>query len=65
MGQRGRSFDRYTVQIDADFWGMPENPNSPQGFFQYISSGDGIDTKRCGRLVNAGRGKEDPKNREE
>jgi len=32
----GESFDRYTVIIDKDVFGMSENPNSPQGFNQYI-----------------------------
>jgi hypothetical protein len=56
----GKSFDGYTVQIGADFWGMSENPGSPQGFFKYIGSGDSIDIKGCGRLVNAGTFKELP-----
>ena len=56
----GRSFDRFTVQIGPDFWGMSANPDSPQGFFQYLGSGDSVDPKKCGRLVNAGTFKELP-----
>lgn len=31
----GETFDRYTVIIDGDVYGMSANPNSPQGFNQY------------------------------
>lgn len=31
----GKTFDRYTVIIDGDVFGMSENPLSPQGFNQY------------------------------
>jgi hypothetical protein len=31
----GTTFDRYTIIIDGDVYGMSENPQSPQGFNQY------------------------------
>lgn len=31
----GTTFDRYTVIIDGDVFGMSDNPLSPQGFNQY------------------------------
>lgn len=31
----GATFDRYTVIIDGDVYGMSANPNSPQGFNQF------------------------------
>lgn len=31
----GETFDRYTVIIDGDVYGMSANPQSPQGFNQY------------------------------
>jgi len=31
----GVTFDRYTVIIDGDVYGMSANPNSPQGFNQF------------------------------
>ena len=36
----GESFDRFTVIIDKDTFGMSENPNSSQGFNQYIGELD-------------------------
>ena len=38
----GISFDRYTVLIDGDAFGMSHNPNSPQGFNQYIGCAEEI-----------------------
>lgn len=34
----GETVDRYTVIIDDDFYGMSDNPHSPQGFNQYSGS---------------------------
>jgi hypothetical protein len=34
----GLSFDRYTVQIDDEVYGMSADPLSPQGFNQYVGS---------------------------
>lgn len=31
----GETFDRYTVIIDGDVYGMSDNPLSPQGFNQF------------------------------
>lgn len=31
----GVTFDRYTVIIDGDVYGMSDNPRSPQGFNQF------------------------------
>lgn len=31
----GETFDRYTVIIGKEVYGMSHNPNSPQGFNQY------------------------------
>ena len=31
----GETFDRYTIIINADVYGMSHNPKSPQGFNQY------------------------------
>jgi hypothetical protein len=33
---KGETFDRYTVLIDEDAFGMSHNPLSAQGFNQYI-----------------------------
>jgi len=32
----GKTCDRYTVQIDNDYFGMSDDPLSPQGFNQYL-----------------------------
>ena len=40
----GESIDRYTVIIDKDAYGMSDNPDSPQGFNQYIGM-VGVDVK--------------------
>jgi len=32
---QGETFDRYTVLIDNEIYGMSHNPLSPQGFNQY------------------------------
>jgi len=37
----GATFDRYTIIIDDDVYGMSEDPLSPQGFNQY-----------CGKLAD-------------
>lgn len=33
----GKTFDRYTVFIDGEVYGMSFNPKSPQGFNQYCN----------------------------
>lgn len=34
----GESFDRYTVRVGNDYYGMSENPFGPQSFNQYIGT---------------------------
>jgi hypothetical protein len=34
----GKTWDRYTIVIDGDVYGMSETPRSPQGFNQYSGS---------------------------
>lgn len=34
----GKSFDRYTVRVGNDYYGMSENPFGPQSFNQYIGT---------------------------
>ena len=34
----GKTFDRYTVQIGRDVYGMSDNATSPAGFNQYAGS---------------------------
>jgi len=40
---KGKTFDRYTVIIGNDVFGMSDNPNHPQGFNQF-----------CGELCASG-----------
>jgi hypothetical protein len=49
----GASFDRYTVIIDEDVIGMSENPQSPQGFNQYVGDASefGDDLSHLGEEV--------------
>ena len=47
----GRSFDRYTVRICNDYFGMSTNPTHPQGFNQYIGSYPDIDESVLGKEI--------------
>lgn len=47
----GKSFDRYTVRVRNDYYGMSTNPNSPQGFNQYIGSYPDIDETNLGKEI--------------
>lgn len=55
----GSTFDRYTVRIRNDYYGMSANPFSPQGFCQYVGSYPEIkEGKNLGKLVyDCGNGK--------
>ena len=43
------TFDKYTVRIRNDYYGMSDNPSHPQGFCQYAGSYPDIDEKKLGR----------------
>ena len=45
----GKSFDRYTVRIRNDYYGMSSNPSHPQGFCQYIGPYPKIDEHSLGK----------------
>ena len=45
---QGRSFDRYTLIIDTDAFGMSENADSPQGFNNYVGGADQLDFDTLG-----------------
>ena len=47
----GKSFDRYTVRIRNDYFGMSHNATSPQGFNQYIGSYPDIDETCLGKEI--------------
>ena len=47
----GKSFDRYTVRVRNDYFGMSENPGSPQGFNQHAGSWPEIDESCLGKEV--------------
>ena len=44
----GQSFDRYTLIVDHDAFGMSANAQSPQGFNQYLGKTEDIDQKSLG-----------------
>ena len=46
----GISFDRYTVRIRNDYYGMSHDPNSPQGFNQYLGSYPDIGEAQLGKV---------------
>lgn len=48
----GKTFDRYTVRVRNDYFGMSENPFSPQGFNQYCGSyGEIKEGRHLGKLL--------------
>lgn len=47
----GQTFDRYTVIIDGDVFGMSDNPLSPQGFNQYSGKLHELPLARQGERV--------------
>ncbi|GAG66515.1 unnamed protein product [marine sediment metagenome] len=47
----GKSFDRYTVRVRNDYFGMSKNPSSPQGFNQYAGSYPEIDESSLGKKI--------------
>lgn len=44
-------FDRYTIIIDEDVYGMSHNPLSPQGFNQWCCNVWEITTKHLGKEI--------------
>jgi len=45
----GKSLDRYTVRIRNDYYNMSDNPDSPQGFNQYVGSYPHINERKLGK----------------
>jgi hypothetical protein len=46
-------YDRFTVIIGKDVFGMSEKPNHPQGFNQYCGTAMEIDPTECGEKVRS------------
>ena len=47
----GKSWDRYTILIDRDYYGMSANALMPDGFNMYIGDYTEVDPGACGKLV--------------
>ncbi len=49
---RGKTFDRYTIRIRNDYYGMSANPLNPDGFNQYSGSYPDVkEGKHLGKVV--------------